>query len=113
MTYNLLLQVLEYVADLELHVIAGYGNVLNTKIPCKLYNDLMENLLHNEKLKALIYVTHLTSILKYLAFLGLYRDTSIDLIIYRGLYDPDIEDRNWRSAYIGTFLTNISTLLFE
>lgn len=94
------LRVLEFGEDLEYYWIDGYGYELTYKQACNAFKDLFTRF--DEDLEPFtFYFTHSGTLLKAMAFLGLYHDE-------HPLTHRDLErKRSWKVSEIDAFATNL------
>uniref|UniRef100_A0A7G3AGA7 Putative conserved secreted protein n=1 Tax=Lutzomyia longipalpis TaxID=7200 RepID=A0A7G3AGA7_LUTLO len=102
------IKIMEFLEDLEYYWIDGYGYELTYKQACPAAQNMFEHLNPNAKHPNItLYFTHSGTLLKYLAFLNLYRDQQPLLhTTFGGNY-------SWRSSLIDTFASNILFVTFS
>jgi hypothetical protein len=101
------IQVLEFLEDLEYYWIDGYGFELTYKQACSAFRDLFERFQRpNDEGSLTFYFTHSGTILKSLAFLGLYKDEHLT-------HKDFLLDRKWRVSEIDAFASNLAFVRYE
>ncbi|GAB0096331.1 multiple inositol polyphosphate phosphatase 1 [Sergentomyia squamirostris] len=101
-------KILEFLEDLEYYWIDGYGYELTYKQACPAGRNMMDHLNPESKQPNItLYFTHSGTLLKYLAFLGLYRDPSPLLHSSFG------GNHSWRPSLIDTFASNLFFVTFS
>lgn len=101
------LKILEYMRDLEYFWIDGPGFEITRKIACKTVEDMIA-VLRPENIQAphSFYFTHSGTMIKLLAFLGLYYEYDLTAETYR-------DDRLWKTSNIDKFASNLFAVLFK
>ncbi|XP_055533892.1 multiple inositol polyphosphate phosphatase 1 [Wyeomyia smithii] len=100
------LKVLEFGEDLEYYWIDGYGHELTYQQACAAFQDLFRRF--DEDLEPFtFYFTHSGTLLKAMAFLGLYKD---DFVLTHKDFD---RRRQWKVSEIDAFATNLVFTKFE
>ena len=101
------IKVLEFLEDLEYYWIDGYGYELTYKQACSAFRDLFDRFKNpTEERSRTFYFTHSGTILKSLAFLGLFRDDTLTHKDYA-------KDRLWKVSEIDAFATNLAFVRYE
>lgn len=103
---KLSVKLLEFGEDLEYYWIDGYGYELTYEQACSAFGDLLKRF-DGELEPHTFYFTHSGTLLKSMAFLGLYRDEY-------PLTHKDFErKRQWRVSEIDAFASNLVFTQFE
>uniref|UniRef100_A0A1B0DG89 Multiple inositol polyphosphate phosphatase 1 n=1 Tax=Phlebotomus papatasi TaxID=29031 RepID=A0A1B0DG89_PHLPP len=102
------IKVLEFLEDLEYYWIDGYGYELTYRQACPAGRNMFEHLHPESKFPNItLYFTHSGTLLKYLAFLGLYRDPEVLTHTSFG------HDYSWKPSKIDTFGSNLLFVTFS
>jgi multiple inositol-polyphosphate phosphatase / 2,3-bisphosphoglycerate 3-phosphatase len=101
------IRVVEFLEDLEYYWIDGYGFQLTYQQACAIGSDLLRRL-EAEDPDITFYFTHSGTLLKTLAFLGLYKDDAP--LTHK---DHSFHKRQWRAGKIDAFATNLVFVRFE
>lgn len=102
------LQTLEFAEDLEYYWNDGYGYELTHRIACPAIADMFKHIDPQSMLpNSTFYFTHSGTLLKLLAHLGLYKDTT------PLTYTDYGKQRKWRTSAIDAFATNVAFVLYE
>ncbi|XP_011706037.1 PREDICTED: multiple inositol polyphosphate phosphatase 1-like [Wasmannia auropunctata] len=105
-------KVFEYIEDLELYWIDGYGYSLTYEQACAVLKDMFDSFGSKKGAMTTAYFTHSGTILKLIALLGLAKDAhplTHDSFILRKKEDK----RAWRSSIIDTFASNMAFVLYD
>lgn len=105
-------KVFEYIEDLELYWIDGYGYSLTYEQACAVLKDMFDSFGSKKGAVTTAYFTHSGTILKLIALLGLAKDAhplTHDSFILRKKEDK----RAWRSSIIDTFASNMAFVLYD
>lgn len=101
------LKVMEYMRDLEYFWVDGPGFKITRSIACKTVEDLISNLRpENTQAPHTFYFTHSGTMVKLLAFLGLYYEYDLTAETFR-------DDRLWKTSKIDMFASNLFAVLFK
>ncbi|XP_055597001.1 multiple inositol polyphosphate phosphatase 1 isoform X2 [Uranotaenia lowii] len=100
------IKALEFGEDLEYYMIDGYGYELTYKQACNAFTDLFKRF-DGELEPFTFYFTHSGTLLKALAFLGLYRDD------FRLTHRDFERRRQWRVSEIDAFASNLVFTKYE
>uniref|UniRef100_A0A182F715 Multiple inositol polyphosphate phosphatase 1 n=2 Tax=Anopheles albimanus TaxID=7167 RepID=A0A182F715_ANOAL len=101
------LSVLEYSQDLKYYWVDGYGYELTYRQACAAFRDLFERFDSTTAPAFTFYFTHSGTLLKSLAFLGLYRDSE-PLVAQHYRYK-----RKWRVSHIDAFASNLYFAMYR
>ena len=105
------LQVMEYREDLEYYWIDGPGYTVTREAACVLVKDVVtkfRNIVSDgDRSKGSFYFTHSGTILKLLAYLNIFNDKES----LRSDNFAKMNNRLWRTSYIGPFGANIAFVL--
>ncbi|KAL9878587.1 multiple inositol polyphosphate phosphatase 1-like [Glossina fuscipes] len=103
------LEILEFAEDLEYYWNDGYGYNLTYRIACPTVQDMFKHIEPQSSLpNATFYFTHSGTLLKLMAHLGLYKDSSP--LTYKNF---NKKQRAWRTSLIDSFATNLAFVLYE
>lgn len=101
------LKIMEYMRDLEYFWVDGPGFEITRSIACKTVGDMIENLKpDNEQAQHSFYFTHSGTVVKLLAYLGLYYEYDLTAETFN-------DDRMWKTSHIDMFASNIFAVLFK
>lgn len=110
------LEIMEYREDLEYYYEDGYGYEINYKQACPIIKDVhdrfkqhVENVAGNPK--GVFYFSHSGTLLKVLARLGLFKDSTV--MKHSNRKSREMRNREWRTSLIDSFATNIALVLFK
>ncbi|XP_058806693.1 multiple inositol polyphosphate phosphatase 1-like isoform X2 [Phymastichus coffea] len=103
-------KVLEYVEDLELYWVDGYGHELTYKQACPALRDMFTFFDSSEKALATAYFSHSGTVLKLLSILGVAKD---DKPLTFQSYSSHLNSRKWKSSLIDAFASNIAFVLYD
>merc|ERR1712107_685236 len=99
------LEVMEYREDLDYYWVDGPGYPVTAAQSCPLMKDLLETFSAGQTRKGTFYFSHSGAILKFLAFLGLFKDTEP---LLSDNFDKMRDQREWRTSKIGPLLATFS-----
>ncbi|XP_059618260.1 multiple inositol polyphosphate phosphatase 1 [Phlebotomus argentipes] len=101
-------KIMEFLEDLEYYWIDGFGYDLTYRQACPAGRNMFEHLDPYSKLPNItLYFTHSGTLLKYLAFLGLYRDQKPLVHTSFG------GEHSWRPSKIDAFASNLLFVTFS
>ncbi len=108
------MQILEYREDLEYYWQSGYGYDLSHRQACVLVRNVLENFENvtrgtDDEENGIFYFSHSGAILKFLSYLGLYKDEEP---LRHDNYDR-MGDRLWRTSNFNSFGSNVAFVLQE
>lgn len=118
-----MLDMLEYRKDLRYYWEDGYGYNINSAQACVLVKDAVDNFqnaINNAKSakKGLFYFAHSGTILKLLAYMDLYKETTKEPKLLRQDLKHDNykimkNGRKWKTSTIDTFSSNVGLVLMR
>lgn len=100
---------LEYPEDLRKYYECGYGLESNERLLCGLVNDMLDHLESNEEPKAVVYLTHSSSLLLMLTALKAFKDEDT----LRADNYHSMSNRKWRLSEIAPFASNIAIVKYD
>ncbi|XP_032687977.1 multiple inositol polyphosphate phosphatase 1-like [Odontomachus brunneus] len=104
-------KVFEFAEDLEFYWIDGYGYQLTYEQACPVLKDMFDFLSSKESPTTTVYFTHSGAILKFLALIGVAKDTHPLMHDSFTLHGED--ERAWKSSIIDAFASNIAFVLYD
>lgn len=100
---------LEYKEDLKYYYKAGYGRMLNSKIPCELFKDLITHFDSTANPKVAAYFSHSDLINTFVVALKAFKD---DSPLRADNFDA-MKNRKWQTSKIDPFAANIIAVKYN
>ncbi|XP_031619290.1 multiple inositol polyphosphate phosphatase 1-like [Contarinia nasturtii] len=100
---------LEYIEELRKYYESGYGIKTNERLVCSLVNDMLNHIGNNDEPKAVVYVTHSSSLLLLLTALKAFSDA--DSLRASNYYS--MSTRKWRLSNIAPLAANFAAVKYN
>eukprot|EP00095_Tigriopus_kingsejongensis_P006235 maker-scaffold301_size216225-snap-gene-1.25 protein:Tk06235 transcript:maker-scaffold301_size216225-snap-gene-1.25-mRNA-1 annotation:"hypothetical protein DAPPUDRAFT_301637" len=103
------LEVLEYYEELKYWHKNGYGHELNYKMACPLLANVVDIFQNDTSVTGTFYFSHSEALLPFIALLDLFHDP--DPLRHDNFIE--MQGRQYRTSFIGSFSTNLAFALLE
>lgn len=102
-------KILEYASDLKYYYKTGYGNGINSNIPCELMSDMVKQLESTSNPTTIAYFSHSAMLQTFLVALGVGKDNEA----LRSDNFEQMSQRNWRTSDLSPFSGNLAAVKYE